>query len=60
MKEIITERLILRGFKETDYDDLYEYLSQLRNDEFEGYPGITYENGNPIWKDTYVYAIIKL
>ena len=56
MKEIITERLILRGFKETDYDDLYEYLSQLRDDEFEGYPGITYENGNPIWKDTYVYA----
>lgn len=45
MKEIITERLILRGFKETDYDDLYEYLSQLRDDEFEGYPGITYENG---------------
>ena len=45
MKEIITERLILRGFKEKDYDDLYEYLSQLRDDEFEGYPGITYENG---------------
>ncbi len=31
--------------KDTDYDDLYEYLKQLDNDEFEGYPGITYENG---------------
>ncbi len=28
-----------------DYDDLYEFLSQLEHDEFEGYPGITYENG---------------
>lgn len=45
MKEIITERLVLRQFKDSDYDDLYEYLSQLRDDEFEGYPGITYENG---------------
>ena len=24
---------------------MFEYLSQLENDEFEGYPGITYENG---------------
>lgn len=45
MKELITERLILRQFKEADYDDLYEFLSQLKDDEFEGYPGITYENG---------------
>ena len=45
MKEIITERLVLREFRESDYDDLFEYLSQLENDEFEGYPGITYENG---------------
>ena len=42
---IETKRLILRNFKETDYDDLYEFLSQLRDSEFEGYPGITYENG---------------
>lgn len=41
---IETERLILRTFEESDYDDLYEYLSQLENDEFEGYPEITYEN----------------
>lgn len=45
MKEIITERLILREFTESDYDDLFEFLSQLKDDEFEGYLGITYENG---------------
>ena len=45
MVGIETERLILRGFEESDYDDLFEFLSQLENDEFEGYPGITYENG---------------
>ena len=45
MKEIKTERLLLQAFRELDYDDLFEYLSQLENDEFEGYPGITYENG---------------
>ncbi len=45
MNEIHTPRLLLRPFRETDYDDLYEFLSQLRDDEFEGYPGITRENG---------------
>lgn len=45
MDEIKTRRLILRPFSENDYDDLYEFLSQLRDDEFEGYPGISYENG---------------
>ena len=35
---IETKRLILREFKDTDYDDLYEFLSQLENDEFEGSP----------------------
>lgn len=45
MKEIRTSRLILRPFRESDYNDLYEFLSQLENDEFEGYPGITRENG---------------
>ena len=43
--ELTTQRLVLRVFRETDYDDLYEFLSQLREDEFEGYPSITYENG---------------
>lgn len=45
MTEIRTRRLLLRPFREEDYDDLFEFLSQLENDEFEGYPGITYENG---------------
>ena len=45
MQEIQTRRLLLRPFRESDYDDLYEFLSQLAGDEFEGYPGITYENG---------------
>ena len=69
MTEIRTNRLILRPFRESDYDDLYEFLSQLRDDEFEGCPGITYENGGflpshwamgaPIWKETFVYAILE-
>ena len=29
MKEIRTERLVLRPFKETDLDDLYDILLQL-------------------------------
>ena len=45
MQEIRTKRLLLRPFRESDYDDLFEFLSQLADDEFEGYPGITYENG---------------
>jgi RimJ/RimL family protein N-acetyltransferase/uncharacterized SAM-binding protein YcdF (DUF218 family) len=45
MREIKTARLLLRPFTEADYDDLYEFLSQLRDDEFEGYLGITYECG---------------
>ena len=45
MKRIETERLILRTFEEKDYDDLYEFLSQRRDDEYEAYPEITYENG---------------
>src|SRR5690554_410944 len=44
LQEIQTQRLILRTFRESDYDDLYEFLSQLEDNEFEGYPGITYEN----------------
>ena len=45
METIETERLILRPFAESDYDDLFEFLVQLKDDEFEGYPEITYENG---------------
>ena len=42
--EITTKRLLLRPFRETDHEDLYEFLSQLEKDEFEGYPGITRES----------------
>ena len=45
MESIETERLILRPFRESDYGDLFEFLYQLQDDEFEGYPGITWENG---------------
>ena len=45
MDTIETPRLILRPFEEKDYDDLYEFLSQRKNDQFEAYPDITYENG---------------
>ena len=45
MRTIETGRLILRAFRESDYDDLFEFLAQLEDDAFEGYPGITYENG---------------
>jgi len=41
---IETKRLILRGFQESDYDDVYEFLSQRKYDTFEAYPDITYEN----------------
>lgn len=27
------------AFRESDRDDLYAFLSQLEDDEFEGYPG---------------------
>ena len=49
-REIRTERLLLRPFRESDYDDLFEFLSQLEDDEFEGYPGITYKNGREYMK----------
>lgn len=45
MKKIETKRLILRNFEEKDYDDVYEFLSQRKEDIFEAYPDITYENG---------------
>ena len=45
VKIIETERLLLRPFAVKDYDDLFEFLSQRRDDIYEGYPGINYENG---------------
>ncbi len=32
-KTIRTERLLLRPFRESDYDDLFEFLSQLKDDD---------------------------
>ena len=37
---IRTERLLLRPFRESDYDDLFEFLSQPEDDVFEGYAAI--------------------
>ena len=45
MNRIETKRLLLRTFEEKDYDDLFEFLSQRKYDEYESYPNITYENG---------------
>lgn len=44
MENIETKRLVLRPFRETDYDDLYEFLAQQKDAEFEACPGLTYEN----------------
>ena len=44
MKELQTERLLLRPFRETDLADLYEFLSQRRDAEFEAYPDVTPES----------------
>ena len=44
MDTIKTPRLLLRPFAERDYDDLYEFLSQRKEEQFEAYPDITYEN----------------
>ena len=41
---IRTARFLLCPFRESDRGDLYEFLSQLENDEFEGYPGVSYES----------------
>ena len=45
MKIIETERLLLRNFEESDYEELFEFLAQRKEDDFEAYPDITYENG---------------
>lgn len=43
MKQVETERLILRNFAETDADDLYEYLSDPKVVAFEPYQAMTRE-----------------
>lgn len=39
MNKIFTERLVLRPFAESDYDDIFEFLKQLENNEFERISG---------------------
>jgi len=61
MKPIETQRLILRPFKDGDEKDLFEYLSGARQEglfkEFVSF--INDENGNPVYENTYQYAILK-
>lgn len=64
MEKIETTRLILRNFKDEDYDDLYEFLSQRKDDIYEAYPGITYENGKEHLKyridnDEFIALVLK-
>jgi RimJ/RimL family protein N-acetyltransferase len=42
MQEIRTKRLLLRPFRESDYDDLFEFLSRPEDDEFEGHADLVY------------------
>lgn len=62
--KIETERLLLRDFKNEDYDDLYEFLSQRKDEPYEGYPGITYENGKEhlkyrVGSDEFIAIVLK-
>ena len=47
-----TERLILRRYRESDLQDLYEYLSNPRVVEFEPHKPMTMEEvqGNLTWR----------
>ena len=68
MEEIRTDRLILRPFRESDYDDLcnipswklLERAGLRREAHFR--QNIFFhkdKNGMPIWKDTFVYAMLR-
>ena len=64
MDVITTSRLVLRRFKDSGYDDLFEFLSQLKDDEFEGYPDITYDNckkrlSERVGSDEYCAVVLK-
>lgn len=37
MKSVVTDRLIIRKFKQNDWQDLYEYLSDEEVVKFESY-----------------------
>ncbi len=64
MDVITANSLVLRRFQNSDYDDLFEFLSQLKDDEFEGYPDITYENckkylSERVGSDEYYAVVLK-
>ena len=48
MKEIKTKRLIVRNFKKTDFNDLYEYLSDIDTYKYEPGKPISLEEANKI------------
>lgn len=37
LKDLVTENLLIRGFRETDGEDLYEYLSDAEVVRYEPY-----------------------
>ena len=43
MRELVTDRLVIREFKEADGEDLYEYLSNEEVVKFEPYKAFTRE-----------------
>lgn len=72
MIELSIERFIITRFSENNGEDLYEYFSNPKVLEFEPFKLFTKdeacreakrrvgdEKGNPIWKDTCEYEILK-
>ena len=57
-KILETERLLLRRYCEEDFRDLYEYLSDAEVVQYEPYRAMD-KNENPIWKDTFVYSLLR-
>ena len=57
-KILETEQLLLRRYCEEDFRNLYEYLSDAEVVQYGPYRAMD-ENGNPIWKDTFVYSRLK-
>ncbi len=49
MREIRTDRLLLRPFRESDYDDLFEYLSQLEMMNLRDIRGSLMKTAESIW-----------
>lgn len=54
MNDIRTARLLLRPFRESDYDGLRREAHFRQNNRFRKDAA-----GEPVWKDTYVYAVLS-